>query len=262
MNPVFLTLAQRLHRVPILRRCARRLAAGRTVTQSFHGGIICLDAVEHSWAWTGRRRLEDFERPLQDRLLELVRGRATLLDIGCSIGVMTLSALLRDPSVQTVSIDAAPRVIELLNTSLRRNGLLSRARTVPVAVSSGETSLSFHGAGSFTGHVATEGVSPAVRAVPLLELIEQHITRPSVIKLDVEGYEAVLSDTFRILPPRPGSILVIELHPRGFNGLGDPFRVLSALRARGDLHLELIGGGEPDSLDPTTFHQLEVRWKT
>lgn len=261
MNPALLTLARYLHRTPIFRRWARRLAAGRTVTQPFHGGVICLDAVEHSWAWTGQRRLEDFERPLQDRLLDLVRSRAALLDIGCSIGVMTLSALLRDPSVQTVSIDAAPRVIELLNKSLWRNRLLSRARTFAVAVSNGETSLAFQGAGSFTGHVAVEGASPAVRAVPLLEIIEQHVTSPSVIKLDVEGYEAVLSDTFRILPSRPDSVLLIELHPRGFNGLGDPFRVLSALRARGGLHLELLGGGEPDSLDPTTFHQLEVRWK-
>lgn len=258
MNSVLLSAARRLHRVPFFRACARRFAVGRTVTQSFHGGVICLDAVEHSWAWTGSRRLEDFERSAQDRLLELVRTRGHLVDIGSSIGVMTLSVLLRDPRAQTVSIDAAPRVIELLNQSLRRNNLTSRARTVAVAVSRREAALSFADGGSFTGHVSAQGLS--VPAIPLADLLDRHARQPAVIKLDVEGYEAVLADALRELSPRPGSVLVIELHPHGFNGFGDPHRVVAALQARGDLQLELIGGGDLASLDPTQFHQLEAHW--
>lgn len=258
MNASLLAAARQLHRVPFFRTCARQLARGRTIEQRFHGGVICLDAVEHSWAWTGSRRLDDFERELQDCLLTLVHGRSLLIDIGCSIGVMTLSSLLRDAHVKTVSFDASPRVIELLNRSLHRNDLNRRSRTHALAVSANGTSLTFADGGSFTGHVAPTGLT--IPAIPLAEIVGSHVTCPAVIKLDVEGYEALLADSLRQLPKCPGSVLVIELHPSGFNGFGDPLRVIQALQARGDMALQLLGGGNPNALDSSQFNQLEARW--
>lgn len=258
MNAPLVSLARQFHRVPLFRRWARRIAAGRSVSQPFHGGVICLDAVEHSWAWTGHRRLQDFERPVQDRLLALIATRPALLDVGCSIGVMTLSVLLRAPQVRSVSIDASPRAIQLLERSLRRNRLQARAQTAAVAVSAGEPTLSFAKGSSFTGHVSADG--EVVPALPLATLVARHVSGPTVIKLDLEGYEARLAESLRALPALRGSVLAIELHPRGFNGFGDPFAVIRALEARGDLQLSLIGGGALSSLDPTQFNQLEAQW--
>ena len=258
MTEPFLSIVRRLHSVSMFRRWARRIAVGWTVTQRFHGGVIRLDAVEHSWAWTGSRRLENFERDLQDRLDALMRDRDCLVDIGSNIGVMTLSVLLRNPQARAVAIDANLRAIELLSQSLRRNGLAGRAQTFAVAVSSGASELTFEPGGSFTGHVATAGTT--VPAVPLPELLRRHASNRAVVKIDIEGYEALLADSFRQLPPAPGSVLAIELHPRGFNGLGDPERVVMALQSRGDLRLQLIGGPDLGSLDPTQFNQLEAQW--
>jgi FkbM family methyltransferase len=258
MNPALVKVARAFHRVAFFRRCAKRLAAGWTITQAFHGGVICLDSVEHSWAWTGTRRLEDFEREVQDRLLELMQTRDLLLDIGSNIGVMTLSVLLRSPQARSVSIDASPRAIELLNRSLRRNGLESRAETLAVAVSGGETRLAFANNSTFTGHVHPGGT--LVPALPLHDLLARYAGTKTLIKIDVEGYESTLADSLRTMPARPGSALLIELHPLGFNGYGDPLRVIRSLQTRNDLDLRLIGRGSFESLDPTQFHQLEARW--
>lgn len=258
MNRHFLALAKRLHRFPLLRRLAKRVAAGRTVQQPFHGGVICADAVEHAWAWIGNRRLEDFDRFLQDRLVDLTIKRPNFLDIGCNLGVMTLSVLLRNRGVTTVSVDPNQRAIELLNRSIHLNSLGRRAQTLCLAVSNSSGSLFYEAGGSFVGHVVEQGKS--VPAVPLLELIAQQVRGPSVIKIDVEGYETALVDSLAHLPNLRGSALVIELHPRGFNGLGDPTAVVNALRSQVNLSLRVDGGSELAALDPTGFHQLEVLW--
>ncbi len=258
MNELLHSTARLAHRSPFLRAIARKVASGVTLSQSFHGGVICLDAVEHSWAWTGTRWLETFERPVQDRLCELLATRSRFVDIGSSIGVMTLSALLRLPHVSTVSIDAAPRAIDLLRRSIQRNRLDARARTESCAVSNGETQLAFADAGSFTGHVSANGA--VIPATPLLHVLQQHAADPCVVKIDIEGYEAVLADTLRHMPPLPGSVLVLKAHPLGFNGFGDPVRVIRALQDRGDARVHMLGGGAFSSLVAAHFHQIEVHW--
>lgn len=188
----------------------------------------------------------------------LASTRSCLLDIGSNVGVMTLSVLLRCRDVSAVTIDPNHRAIELLSRSLRKNRLEARARTFCLAASDDSRTIAYDADGSFVGHVASDGKT--VPAIPLLELIEQHVVAPTVIKIDVEGYEAVLVESLRRLPRLPGSVLVIELHPLGFNGMGDPVKVVSALRSRTDLTVQLLGGGDIQAFDPTTFHQLEVCW--
>lgn len=258
MNSLLLRTARLAHRSPLLRACARRVAAGLTISQPFHGGLICLDAVEHSWAWTGNRPLEAFERPVQDRLCELLATRARFVDIGSSIGVMTLSVLLRLPHVTTMSVDAAPRAIELLRRSIQHNRLAARASTENSAVSNGETQLAFADSGSFTGHVSPAGC--LVPATPLVQVLQHHAQTPAVVKIDIEGYEAELADTLHRMPPLRGSVMVIEAHPFGLNGFGDPVRVVHALQNRGDARVCALGGAELSSIEPSHFHQIEVHW--
>jgi FkbM family methyltransferase len=258
MNRHFINLARRVHRFGFLRNVAKRIAGGRTIALPFHSGIICVDAVEHSWAWTGNRKLTEFEGFLQDRLLQLTATRDTFIDIGCNIGVMTLSVLLRRPNVTSISIDPNHRALELLADSLKRNGLSSRARTIGAAVSNDTRTLAYDAEGSFVGHVVPAGVS--VPAIPLVEFLAQHVTAKAVVKIDVEGYEAMLVESLQRLPRLPGSVLAIELHPLGFNGWGDPHKVIAALRSRGDLGLRFIGDEQIESFDPTQFHQLEATW--
>jgi len=43
-------VVRNLHRFAPIRAIGKRLLRRRTIRQPFHGGVICLDAVDHSWA--------------------------------------------------------------------------------------------------------------------------------------------------------------------------------------------------------------------
>ncbi len=57
-----------LHKFRFLRLIAKKLAKKLTIKQRFYNGIICLNAVEHSWAWTVKNRYETFDIELQKAL--------------------------------------------------------------------------------------------------------------------------------------------------------------------------------------------------
>lgn len=253
-----LRLARLLHRVRLFRLVAKKTARNLVVQQPFHGGHICLNAVEHSWAWTSTKKLEWFEAEVQQRLLELMQTRSRLIDIGSNLGVMSLSVLLRTKHASVVAVDPNRQALDLLRTSARQNGVLPRLQTIEAAVTAATEALHYNPTGSFTGHIAASG--EVVRSIPLLDLVAAHVTEPSVIKVDIEGYEAALVPALERLPSLPGSALVMELHPEGFNGWGDPRRVLAVLQARGDLTLRSVYDQPLSPLDPTKFHQIEAVW--
>ena len=126
-------LVARAHRWPALRALGKRLLRRRTVRQPFHGGVICLDAVEQSWAWTGSIRLESWDRHIQDRLLALSRDCRTMIDIGANLGAMSLSVALRNPDIAIICVEPNRRAAELLRQSIALNRLGDRV-TVREAV--------------------------------------------------------------------------------------------------------------------------------
>ena len=217
-----------------------------------------MDAVDHSWSWTGGRPLETFDRDVQDHLLVLVRTRGLLIDVGCNVGVMTLSVLLRDPSARAVCIDPNTRAIRLLADSLKRNHCSDRAVLINAALSARETTLSYDADGSFTGHVSPG--ARAVRALPFPQLVKQHVTGAAVLKIDVEGYESQLAESLVRVRLPAGSVALLELHPEGFNGMGAPRKILSDLENTPHLRVHALNGRALTALDPTQFHQLEIAW--
>jgi FkbM family methyltransferase len=260
------SIARRLHRFAPLRAVGKRLMRRRTLRQRFHGGVICLDAVEHSWAWTGAVRLESWDRPLQDRLLALSRDCATMIDVGGNVGTMTLSVALRNPTIRIVTIEPNARAAQLLRQSVRLNGLDSRIDIVEAIASDADGLRAFAEAGSATGHVTAAGHGAAMKkAVDFQRLLTDHAARGrSLVKIDVEGFETTL---LRCLPDgaaRRQLVLVVELHALGFNGLGDPLRCLTMLREAGAA-VRGIDGRDVDDLrnwtDSISTVQIEAWWR-
>jgi hypothetical protein len=107
-------LVPRVHRAPALRALGKRLLRRWIIRQPFHGGVICLDAVEQSWAWTGGIRLETWDRHVQDRLLALSRECRTMIDVGGNVGAMSLSVALRSPDITIVCVEPNARACALL----------------------------------------------------------------------------------------------------------------------------------------------------
>ncbi len=161
-----------LHRLAFLRAAAKSLCRGWVVRQPFHGGVICLDAVEHSWAWTGRNSYEKFDQPLQDALLRHSQERPWLVDLGSNLGAMTLSVVLRNPRAHAVAVDPNPRAHQLLQKSVRRNRLGDRVRLVTAAVAPPGAAVRFDFTGSVVGHVTPDGSAvPAATVTELLDLV-------------------------------------------------------------------------------------------
>lgn len=252
------SIVQRLHRVAVLRQIARRLCRGWTVRQGFHGGVICCDAVEHSWAWTGKVRYESFDRELQDALLLLSKRYEMLLDLGCNVGAMMLSVVLRNPAIRAVGVDPNRRALALLRRSIALNRLAARVQVMEAAVADRDGEMGFDESGSVVGHVTAAGRKVATVEFPRLVNDFSGLQR-CLVKIDVEGFEIVLVEQLSRLQFRQNLCLVVELHPLGFNGVGNPGHCVKALLDAGarvaDLRDRPIGNVAEDA-----FTQVVARW--
>jgi FkbM family methyltransferase len=172
---------------------------------------------------------------------------------------MSLSILLRNPVANAVAVEPGAGAARLLRYSLRLNRLESRCEVLEVAVSAGENRLQFDPSNSVMAHVADGG--PSVAAVSIVELARRiDDARPFLMKIDVEGYESALAPILHCIAAPSGSCAVIELHPAGFNGMGDPQRCFELIMGRPKLSVRALGGARLDIVDPAQFTQIEVFW--
>lgn len=253
-----MTVLRTLHSYAPARALAKRLLKGRlTLTQKFHRGVICLDAVEHSWAWVGECRYESFDRDVQDSLTELSRGYDRFIDIGCNVGAMTLAVLLRNENIDALCVDPNRRAVSLLNRSLVRNALGARAHVLCAVVGEESSTLCFDPTGSVIGHVSSHGIPTTSIAFGSL-LNEQLKSRRCLVKVDVEGFETLLLPHLREVEELDRCCLVVELHPKGWNDLGDPEVCVETLRATGARLTMLLGGDV--ALPASGFSQLVATW--
>lgn len=248
--------ARTLHRFGFVRKVGKSWLVNSAVSQPFYGGEILLDAVQHSWAWTGDARCETFDVELQETLLARSRSFPHLIDIGCNVGAMTLSVLLRNPSATGLCIDPNERATNLLQQSLSRNGVENRAEVVSAAVGDVDGELRYDATGSVSGHVSQSG--RPVRQYDFAALLNRAST-PALVKIDVEGYETVLMKRLTAVRDLRFFCFVVELHPAGFNEWGDPkavVRLLESSRAR----LGRLDGGDLGDYDEHGFTQVVAIW--
>ena len=233
-------LARKLPPGSILRRAAKFLFPGCTLKQSFHNGVICLDAVEHSWAWLGKVRYQTHDRELQDKLLSLSFSYDLMLDIGCNIGAMTLSVLLRNPKIKAICIDPNRRAITLLKKSITLNNLLDRTTIIEAALSNKDGTEAFDTDGSVMGHISESG--RRVKCLDFFSTINSYSARARcIVKIDVEGFESVLFAKLSTLEHLSNLCMLIELHASGFNKIGNPEHCLKMLLESGASVLDLEG---------------------
>jgi FkbM family methyltransferase len=229
-----------------------------TLKQSFYDGKICLDAVEHSWAWTGDRRYKTFDKDLQDQLLTLSEDYELFIDIGSNIGAMTLSLLLRNPTVKALCIDPNARAVSLLEKSLILNKLTERASIIEAVVSDQDGELMFDDTGSVVGHISDRGKK--VKSIDFLKLIDQHSDKKCLIKIDIEGFEVNLLELTSKLNNLSNLCFVIELHPMNFNNIGNPNFCLECLLNSGANVKDLKGQQIKKITNDKNFIQLIVSW--
>jgi len=251
-------LVPKLHGVSTLRAIAKQLLRGWPLQQPFHGGVICLDAVEHSWAWTGSRRYETFDRELQDKLLLLSQDYEMMLDIGSNIGAVTLSVALRNPNIKAICVDPNSRAIALLKKSIRINHLVDRVKTAEAAVADTDGVINFDESGSVTGHISDSGRQ--VVSIGFEHLLNEYSSSSKcLVKLEIEGFETKLLRTITDVDYLHNLCLVVELHPLQFNEVGNPNDCLNFLLASGAI-IEDLQGQPLNQVENKNFTQIVAKW--
>lgn len=164
-----------------------------------------------------REKIESgwYERSEARAAARRIRPGQRVLEVGAGLGyVTTLCARAAGPE-NVLSVEANPRMIEVIRSNLERNGC-GEVTLIHAAVTGrakeGETAT-FHTGQAFWGGALArreDAVSEEV-TVPLVSirsLLKAH--KPQVVILDIEGAEA---DLFQRPWPRFVQHVVMELHP-------------------------------------------------
>lgn len=242
----------------IFRKIGKRLCqrAGLSAKQKFYDGVIYFDAIGQSWAFKGTP-YETVDTQLKDELLSLSRECRYYIDIGCNIGQIALSILLRNRDIKAVCVDPNARVLKLLKKSLHANRLEQRV-AIKKAVVGNEKGFVCFDSGEFSemGHVSQNGNK--VECLCLADLINEYSSQKCLVKIDVEGFETVLLqklDQFRHIK---NICLAIELHALGYNQ-GNPNECIRLLQQSGAT-LRRLDGQPVADMDPSQVNQVVARW--
>ncbi len=183
----------------IAERLSRNLVFKRRLPDEFGGGRIFVspDASLRYW----RLNLARVDTLLLKMVDELVKPGEVVWDIGANLGLFTFAAANRaGPSGKIIALEPDPWLAGLLNRSC---GLSERRMDAPVtlvqkAASDRAGTAIFHiaGRGRASNHLESGGSTQAggsrgIESVATitLDLLLESVAAPSVLKIDVEGFE-------------------------------------------------------------------------
>ncbi len=172
-------------------------------------------------------------------ILSQLKAGFVFVDIGANIGVFTVPAAKRiGPSGHVLAIEPSPRIFSYLKQNVTLNKLSNVGLRQCAAFSKNEKMLPFYEAP--IGHFGMGALAPQFRADPIFVqaqtldnmLNEQGIGHVDVIKVDVEGFEAmVFQGAERLLTGNSPPLIAFEFCdwaearlPQG--GVGDAQRLL------------------------------------
>jgi FkbM family methyltransferase len=170
---------------------------------------------------------EEYEPQVLDLLKQTITPGAVVLDVGANVGVSAMMmARWCGPEGHIYAFEPSPNPKQLLTEHLRMNGLSDRVTVCPSALSDAEGSTTFYASG-ISGKAALSGVNIGQSSeqiqVPVTTIdayCQSKNIKPSLIKIDVEGFEFnVLNGARNTLKKFRPSILV-ELHPMNWPALG------------------------------------------
>ena len=165
------------------------------------------------------------DRPQQEELqhfIELIKQQpeVSLLDVGCHFGLFTFAALqFGPPRAEVTAVDASRLALEMgarIASLNRREGQVRWIHSA-VGATSGTLAMVAGGrsaAGYFLAADDSRETGPTER-IPLStvdELARQMPRPPTVIKVDVEGYESEVVEGAQRTLAQDGPVLCLEMH--------------------------------------------------
>jgi FkbM family methyltransferase len=170
---------------------------------------------------------EDYEPAVFNLLKQTIKPGSVILDVGANVGVLAIfMARWASPGGRVYAFEPSPTPRKVLIEHLRLNGVSSGVTVCPLALGDIEGEATFYAVG-ISGKSALSGVNLGREAerfrVPVTTIdafCRSQNIKPSLIKIDVEGFEfSVLNGARDTLKEFRPSVLV-ELHPMNWPALG------------------------------------------
>ncbi|MHB8521461.1 MAG: FkbM family methyltransferase [Limisphaerales bacterium] len=199
-----------------------------------------------------------------DDFIGLLRqqSRVVLFDVGCHFGIFSFAAAhFGGPTARAIALDPSALAGNMVKRVAALNGFQPQVRFVQAAVGAAVGVLEMVEAGvTAAGYVVLPQDHPAsdrtrIPMTTLDHLVEQVGEWPTVIKIDVESYEAeVLRGGQRTLG-RHSIPLSLEIHNQMARSRGvDPGAVLQLLEAFG--YAKFVSGGHALTASEIATHDL------
>jgi FkbM family methyltransferase len=135
--------------------------------------------------------LNDF--PEMSLLLHYLREGDVFLDAGANVGAYTVLASA-GAGAETYAFEPSPKAMDTLRSNVELNRIAARVHLEPYALGRAAGAILLQTSGpSAMHHVAatsSQGPSPAGRDSVEVRTVDSYRLCPSIIKIDVEGYEA------------------------------------------------------------------------
>ena len=183
-------------------------------------------------------RTIDYEREFFTAFLDAISPGNVVLDVGANQGLHTTCAGLREGRVY--AFEPAPSALDILGRMLDLNGIADHVTLVSAVVGArdGET-IPFHVAPTAVGWASAAYTPPGTREilVPTVSLdgfCRRHNLLPSVIKIDVEGFEGEVLRGAREILARARPVVFCSLHPEILGKIGiSPRNVITLMEQQG-----------------------------
>lgn len=137
------------------------------------------------------------------------------VDVGANIGLFTVTAALLNPRVRVFAFEPNPTSYRLLQENLQLNGLTNaNAAQTAVGERQGRASLDISSPHAGCHSIYSSGDQRIeIPVICLDDFFAEKQVLPSLIKVDVEGYEPRVLEGMKSLPPEHEFQMILEFNP-------------------------------------------------
>jgi FkbM family methyltransferase len=175
-----------------------------------------------------RYAVESYEPAVFDYLKRYVQPGMVVLDVGAHVGLFTmLLARWAGPPGRVFAFEPAPLTRAALIDHLALNEMSNRVSVLPLAVSDQEGSALLYTVANSPENTlsATHGRLPQARGAPVtVTTIDAFCASrslvPSLIKIDIEGFEVHALRGARRILDRHRPVVIVEMHPMNWPEIG------------------------------------------
>lgn len=209
-----------------------RLVPGKVAVNWIEGATFLAGASERGATGNVYCGLHEFHDMAY--VLHVLRKDDWFADVGANVGSYTILAC-KVAGARGYCFEPVPSSYRRLMMNLAINDLLEQVTPLNQGVGDRSQTLRFTSEQDCTNHVLADGESSEnAIEVPIATLDESMATTPSMMKIDVEGYETLaLQGAARVLADRKLNSILIELNGSGERYGFDESQIVSNLNSFG-----------------------------